>query len=464
MRPGELWRHSSFRLALGVTFFILATLAVVGAAGFGAMTTQLAARQDARVREIFNVFQQTQANGGQSDLIEAIGIRIKATPSRSAVYLLRDRAGKVLAGNIADIALPQGWITVPAARLGVPTDYPFRVFTGQVGPYSLTIGLTNADLDDLREIVQSAFGWAALFVLLATLVVGSLLAVRVQRRLARAEAAVARVALGDLTARLPVSGHGDDLDRMSQAINASLARLEGLVEAMRQVSADIAHDLRTPLNRLRIHIEEAARKSEAGSDSSEDLAAALAQSEAIDGTFSALLRIAQIEAGARRQKFAPVDLAALMTNAAEVYADVAEDAGHSLRCEAMTPAWVLGDKELLTQSVVNLIENAIRHCPPGATILCGVRSEGAMITAFVADTGPGIPEAERDKVLRRLYRLEKSRTTEGSGLGLALVKAVADLHDACLRLSDAGPGLRVSLTFQRTGGAIPPAARSGQAL
>ena len=449
MRPADLWRHSSFPLALGVTLFILTTLILASGVGYGLMQGQLTARQDARVTEIFAAIEQTSLQGDQMDLIEAITARIKASPDRSTAYLLKDETGKTLAGNIKDAGFAPGWTTVAAAELGVATDYPYRMFSGQAGRYVLAVGLTNADLDDLREIVLGAFGWAALFALLGTFVVGVVLAARVQRRLSQAEAAAARVAHGDLSARLPVSDRGDDLDRISTAINLSLVRLESSVDAMRQVSADIAHDLRTPLNRLRIRIETASGKLAKGLPVEDDLAAATAESDRINETFSALLRIAQIEAGARRENFAALDLSALMRNVAEIYAEVAEDAGHDLRLVEAEATWIMGDRELLTQSFANLIENAIRHSPPGSGITCAVRATPRQVTATISDTGPGIPEAERDKVLRRLYRLEKSRTTEGTGLGLALVKAVADLHGAELVLGDAEPGLRVDLNFQR---------------
>jgi signal transduction histidine kinase len=351
-----------------------------------------------------------------------------------------------------DVRLGPGWQTVPASALGVPTDPTYRIFSGAADRYTLIVGLTNADLDDLREIVLGAFGWAAVFALLATLSLGALLAVRVQRRLAQVETAVDRVALGDLSARLPVSKRGDDIDRISLAINASLARLAALVDAMRDVGTDIAHDLRTPLHRLRIHIEEAARKAATGRDVEADLADALVQSEAIDQTFSAMLRIAQIESGSRREKFVAVNLAALVAGVTEVYADVAEDAGQTLTSSCGNPAWVMGDKELLTQLFANLIENAIRHCPVGTAIMCSVQNSGSHVVALVTDNGPGIPAQEHEKVLRRLYRLEKSRTSEGSGLGLALVKAVADLHGSTLILKDASPGLAVEVQFTRTEG------------
>ena len=452
MRPADLWRHSSFRLALGVTLAVLFALIVVGAVGYTVLHRQLADRQDARLMEIFTTLQQSDA-ADQQDLIEAIGARIKASPDRSSVYSLRDAAGKTLVSNIQDVSINAGWSTVEAAVLGVPTDYPYRMFAGDLNGDYLILGLSNADLDDLAETILSGFGWSALAVLVAAIAAGAWIASRLERRLNEVTVTLHRVASGDLSTRLAVSKRGDDLDVISGEINQTLGRLGALVEAMRQVSADIAHELRTPLNRLRIHIEGAARNAATGAPVEDDLSAAIAQSEAIDQTFSALLRIAQIEAGARREKFAPVDLSDLLGNVGDIYAEVATDAGQTLRCDLTEAAWVMGDKELLTQAFANLIENAIRHCPPGTGITCKVRAEGSAVSASVSDNGPGIPAGERDLVLRRLYRLEKSRTTVGTGLGLSLVKAVADLHGAELTLGDAGPGLRSELKFARILGA-----------
>lgn len=447
MRPADLLRRTAFRLALGVTFFVLTSLVLAGAIGYSLLRSQLVARQDARVTEIFRALQETSQSGDQTDLVEAVTTRIAASPGRSTVYQLRGADGKVLAGNIPDIWFQLGWSSVEAASLKVPTDYPYRIYAGTANGYAIVVGLTDADLDDLAEISRSAFGWSALAVLMAAIGAGALIAARVQSRITEVEKTLHSVAHGNLSARLVVSQRGNDLDQIALAINHALARLEGLVEAVRQVSADIAHDLRTPLNRLRIHIEQAAEAEARGQPASAHLAAALAQSDAIDQTFSALLRIAQIEAGTARAKFSRLDLSGLMRGLAEIYAEVAEDAGMTLVLDAASPAFVTGDAQLLTQAFANLIENALRHCPPGTTITCGVTVADRMAEASVRDTGPGIPEAEREKVLRRLYRLEKSRTTEGSGLGLALVKAVAEVHDAQLALSDAHPGLRVSLRF-----------------
>ena len=450
MRPADLLRRTAFRLAMGVTLFVLTSLVLASTIGYSLLRHQLVTRQDARVTEIFTALQETTLSGDQTDLIEAVTTRIKASPDRSTVYLLRGPDGTVLASSIPDMWFKPGWSTVEAASLHVATDYPYRVFASTVGGYSIVVGLTDADLDDLAEISRGAFGWSALGVLIIAIGAGALIAARIQARINAVEVTLHRVAQGELSARLSVSAKGDDLDQIFRAINRALARLEGLVDAMRQVSADIAHDLRTPLNRLRIRIEAAAEAEAKGLPTAADLSAALAESDAISQTFSALLRIAQIEAGTARQKFTRLDLSALVQSVAEVYAEVAEDAGMTLTCQPPpAPAFIEGDKDLLTQAFANLIENALRHCPPGTKIACEVSADDRLAEASIRDTGPGIPEAERDKVLRRLYRLEQSRTTEGSGLGLALVKAVAEVHDAALSLSDAHPGLRVSLGFAR---------------
>ena len=451
MRPAELVRHSSFRLALMFTLFIVTTLLLAGGVGFGLMHAQLTSRQDARVTEMFRSLQQVMTAGDQRDLVEAVSARIAASPDLASVYLLKDGTGQVLASNLERIDPKLGWSTVPADLAGVTTNYPYRVFTGTSGSYTLSVGLTDADLDDLREIMAGAIGWSALVALIVAVAVGAILAARMDRRLSVVDQTMNRVAQGDLSARLALSGRGDDLDHIATMINGALARLEGVVEAMRQVSADIAHDLRTPLNRLRIRIEAAAFKAGAGQPNADDLGAALTEADQIGETFSALLRIAQIEAGSRKSKFQVLDLAAIMRNVTDVYRDVAEDAGQVLMVGPVAQAWISGDTELLTQMFANLIENAIRHCPVGTAITCGLSEKDGQVCVTVADTGSGIPEAERENVLRRLYRLEKSRTSPGSGLGLSLVRAIADLHQTNLILSNTdienSSGLTVEIRF-----------------
>ena len=260
-----------------------------------------------------------------------------------------------------------------------------------------------------------------------------------------------RVSHGELAARIPLLGKGDDIDLLSRDINVALERLAAAVESMRQVSSDIAHDLKTPLNHLKITLEEAKLNAARGAPVADELESALAEADQINQTFEALLRIAQIESGARKSRFAPVNLTEIFARLPKSMAASRRMPGRTLKCdfEPGGQHMISGDRELLTQMYANLIENAIRHCPQGAVIRLSIIATGDPIVTSVEDNGPGIPEDEHEKVFRRLYRLEKSRTSPGTGLGLSLVKAMADLHAAEIRLENAQPGLRVIITFSR---------------
>ena len=448
MLRDSLLRRTPIRLALAFTLtVVVAYLVAVGVAYFW-MRDELIRRQDQRIEELFTLLAANTDQGDDAELVEAVRAQIAAAKDGHALYQLLGPDGAALATDIPPVSLPLGWSDQPAEALGRSGDIPFRVLVRKVGADRLAVGRDYSDLDALRETIQTAMLWSSLFALLVALGGGSLIALRISKRLVAVKQTLDRVAEGDLAARLPLSGAEDDIDRVSRQVNAALVRLAALVDGMRQVSADIAHDLRTPLGRLRNHIAEAIEATEQGTDALPALEQALAESDSIGNTFSALLRIAQIEAGARKARFGPVDLTATLRSVAEVYAEVAEDAGMTLTLrDPGRPVWVKGDAELLVQAFANLVENAIRHCPAGAAIRCDLGLEAHQALVRITDTGPGIPVEERQKVLRRLYRLERSRTTPGSGLGLSLVKAVADLHAARLWLGDAGPGLEVGLAF-----------------
>lgn len=446
--PDSLLRRTPVRLALAFTLTVVVAYLVAVAFAYFWMRDDLIRRQDQRIEELFTLLATNTDQGDDAELVEAVRAQIAAARDGHAVYRLLGPDGAVLASDIPAVPLPDGWSDQPASALGRAGDVPFRLLVRRVGADRLVVGRDYSDLDALRETIQTAMLWSSLFALLVALGGGSLIALRIRRRLAVVKQTLDRVAEGDLGARLPLSGAEDDIDRVARQVNAALVRLAALVDGMRQVSADIAHDLRTPLGRLRNHIAEALEAVEEGADTRPALEQALAESDAIGTTFSALLRIAQIEAGARRARFAPVDLTAKLQSVAEAYAEVAEDAEMSLALQDPgRPVWIKGDGELLVQAIANLVENAIRHCPPGAAIRCGLALEAGRPVVRVTDSGPGIPAEEREKVMQRLYRLERSRTTPGSGLGLSLVKAVADLHGARFWLGDAGPGLEAGLAF-----------------
>jgi signal transduction histidine kinase len=282
----------------------------------------------------------------------------------------------------------------------------------------------------------------------------------VLRRVEAINRASERIMAGELDRRLPMttggrSGRGDEFDRLAANLNVMLDRIEVLVQGLRQVSTDIAHDLRTPLGRLRRTLEAARENAlvHPGSAVAPVIDQAIEEADALLNTFGALLRIAQIEVGTFRRGFGPVELSAILEDVLEVYAPTAEEKNQTLTRQIPAGVAVPGARALVTQMLANLVENAIQHSPLGAHIEVTLRAagnrEGLQLT--ISDDGPGIPEAERDKVFRRFYRLDASRSTPGNGLGLALVAAVADLHRAKIRLSDNSPhGLRVALTFAET--------------
>lgn len=454
MRRDSLLRSTSFRLAVVFAVVFLGAFLATGLVVYELMKWELVQRQDRALQETYAVIANAYGNGDLPDLLETVEANVRTTNGHERVFLVRGPGGKALGGNIAPISAPDGFSQVRGAALGLEDDMPYRLYAGSVDGNRLIVGRNREEIDSLEEIVLTSFAWASIIVGAIAVGGGAFIALRVQRRFNAVRTTMERVSHGELSARIPLIGRGDDVDLLSRDINAALERLATTVEGMRQVSTDIAHDLKTPLNRLKLIIEDARERQERGEPVLDDLDTAAAEADHINETFEALLRIAQIEAGARKARFAPVDLGAVLQSLAEIYADVAEDAGQALATDfdANGGATVSGDRELLVQMYANLIENAIRHCPAGARITLGARHDGNGIITWVADNGPGIPETEHQKVFRRLYRLEKSRTSSGSGLGLSLVKAVADLHGATIRLEDAAPGLRVWIHFKGENG------------
>jgi signal transduction histidine kinase len=253
---------------------------------------------------------------------------------------------------------------------------------------------------------------------------------------------------GDLKLRIPVRGTEDELDRLAKAVNEMLSRISTLMENLSQVGNDIAHDLRTPVTHLRHRLERARAECRTPEEYREALDAAIAKADEILGLFSALLRIAQIEGGERRAAFAPLDLAVLLTQMRDLFEPVAEEAGDVLQLGKLDRAAIRGDRQLLMQLFSNLIENAIVHTPSGTRILLSLSVAEGRAVARVSDNGPGVPREEHERLFRRLYRREASRSQPGYGLGLSLVAAVAELHAATIRLVDGGkPGLTVEVTF-----------------
>ena len=311
------------------------------------------------------------------------------------------------------------------------------------------MGRNLRDLDEMRAAVVRAVAWGA-GVTVALAVAGAWWMRRsVAARIESINRTSRRIMEGALSERIESHGSGDEFDELVANLNAMLERIETLMDDVRRVSDNVAHDLRTPLGRLRTRLERL--RDAAGEGAPAALAdAALDEADRMLATFNALLRIARIETGRRRHAFRRTDLAAVGNDVAELYAPLAEARGIALRHSGIE-APVDADADLLFQSLANLLDNAIKYTPEGGAVTLQVTSDDDTVTAVVADTGPGVPPGEREAVLRRFYRLEPARGAPGSGLGLSLVAAVARLHDAALTLGDNAPGLVVRLRFERGG-------------
>ncbi len=438
------WRTTAFRVTLlHLLLTLLGTAALSGVAWWA--TTGFALRQLAQeVDRDSGVLAQAARLGGVRSLAVSIEARLGADRSGTQYYLLAAPDGERLAGNLASAPRAPGWATLrleglkeaeSPELLALGTPLPgggFLIVARDVGP-----------VRQLESLLLGAAGWVGGGAMLLGLMGGLLMGRGVTRRAAAMDAALARVEAGEIAHRLPVRTGGDEFDRLARRINAALDRVQGLMQTLRQVTDDIAHDLRTPLTRLRGRLETALRApDDAGWRAATE--AALQDCESLLEIFAALLRIAQVESGARQAGFAPLDLSALAATVAEVYAPAAEERGQRLETAIAPGITAHGDRELLTQALANLLENAVKHGREGGRIRLALTPNRSLV---VEDDGEGIPPDQREAVLRRFHRLDAARSRPGAGLGLALVAAVAELHGARLTLGDAQPGLRVELAL-----------------
>jgi signal transduction histidine kinase len=389
-------------------------------------------------RDVDEEMNEVKASAGTLDLPtlrRVVGDYVSKTEDTR--YLLQDRAGQVLAGNLPAMA------PVPGALLLHRTRKPMLMRgRGKLLPDGyLFVGVEDRETPRLHAAIVRAFVESLAVTFLLAVGGGALASINVLRRVD----AIGR------TSRDIMAG---DLDQLSAGLNAMLDRIQSLMAGLQQVSSDIAHDLRTPLTRMRQRLELAVRRPNDPTELRAALDRSIADVDQILAIFSALLRIAQVQARTRLAGFARVDLSAVLQHLVEAYQPVAAERAQSLLNETggklrSGDAAVHGDRDLLTQLAANLIENAIRYSPDGGCIRVEVALVGGQLVLVVSDDGPGVPAAQRDAVRRRFFRLDASRTTPGSGLGLAMVTAIAELHDAQVTMDDNAPGLRLTVRFKR---------------
>jgi signal transduction histidine kinase len=460
MKPRELLRSSTFRLSL--LYMVLFAGSVLLLLGFIYWSTVafMASQADATIEADIQGLSEQYRERGLEGLVQTIKDRLARDPDSSSVYLLASPGYRYLAGNLS--AWPDA---TPSQNRWLSFEFKDpradgRIFQARARPFvlegglRLLVGRDTRELKATQELIVRALLWGVAMTLLLALVGGIAMSRSSLRRIERINQTSREIMAGDLGRRIPIDGRSDDFDQLAGNLNAMLDEIERLMEGIRHVSDNVAHDLRTPLTRLRNRLEGLRTDLQEDSPYREAIERSLADTDQLLATFGALLRIARIEAGGRTARLVAVDLAALLIDAQELYEVLAEAQGLVLRTQVSDAAKVMGDRDLLFQAVTNLLDNAIKYTPRGGSIMLDLRQADGAVELSVADDGPGIPADERDKVVQRFYRLERSRATPGSGLGLSLVAAVAQLHRAKLRLEDNHPGLKATLRFEDSCSAV----------
>jgi signal transduction histidine kinase len=450
--PPNLFRTTAFRLTL--LYVALFTASVAAILGFIYWSTvevidrQTTATIEAEIKGLAEQYKER----GLAGLIEVI--RERADERGDSVYLLADPALGPLAGNLTawppSATAPSEWVSLDLVRRdgSGPVRHEVRARTFRLtGNYRLLVGRDMHEKAKFRNIVVETLTWS----LAATLALGLLGGVLLSRgMLARVDGVTQtarRIMQGDLSRRIRERGSGDEFDRLAESLNAMFAQIERLMSGMRLATDSLAHDLRGPLTRLRGRIELALIQPPESARDRQALVDVLSQADSALAMFDSLLKIAAAESGVAATELKPLDLAALARDAAELYEPVAEERGLEIEVATEDGPLINAQRELLSQAVANLLDNAVKHTPAGGHITVRVAAAGAEVVLTVADAGPGILEEDRARVLERFVRLEECRHGPGAGLGLSLVAAVAKLHGAMLRLEDNAPGLKVELRF-----------------
>ena len=442
------WRTSAaYRVAFVYSAAFALAILALGIAVYFAADADFRRQQDAAIVEESAELARDYRSEGLAEI--QIDISRRDERRNAFTYALFERTGERIGGTLG-VARPRlGWGSLRVPSTEDEPDALRSLTTALPGGRTLVVAADAEALERIDRTILVLFliGFLSVAVIgmAGTLLLGGYLQRRLQGVLGTARAIVD----GDLDRRVPVGIRDDEFDRLGTVINAMLERIVQLMENLRQVSGDVAHDLRTPLARLRAELEIALERPEDLAAQRNALKKALSQSDALLSLFAALLRISEVEGGDVRSDFAAVDLADLVSDLCETYQPAVVDAGRVLSCEAKGSTCVLGNRELLAQVVVNLLDNAQHHTPVGTSIMLGVERGPDWIRLSVADDGPGVAPADRSRIVHRFVRLEPSRTRPGHGLGLNLVAAIASAHGGALTIADNRPGLRAIVTLPR---------------
>jgi len=454
---GRVVRTTAFKLsAIYIAVFSVFSVVFVLYISYSANQLLGEQLQEAIAVELFGLANEYRT-AGLPGVVNAIDQR--SHQPGASLYLITDVSGRILAGNVSHVPaqlLNSSGIeplTVPYDRYAGDTGD--RVAMVQVvrlpGGFRMLVGRDLGEREQFREIIARALSWALALMIGLALLSWFFVSRRVLKRIDSLSATSRRIMVGDLSGRLEITGSGDEFDRLAENLNDMLDRIERLLVGLKEVSDNIAHDLKTPLTRLRNRVEAALAQPEDSDSYRAALEATIEESDQLIKTFNALLLIARMEAGSQEGDMAEVEIGTVVRDVVELYEPVAEEKGVALTVAVCEPVIVTANRELLGQALANLIDNALKYAASssdttgGGRITVSALQAGRQVAVTVADNGPGIAAADRERVLHRFVRLEESRSLPGSGLGLSLVAAVANLHHGSIELEDANPGLAVTM-------------------
>jgi signal transduction histidine kinase len=447
--PKKLLRSSAFRFALGYVALFGVSAVMLLAFIYWSTASYMQQQADETIEAEIVGLDERYRLTGLGGLTASIRERLGRRPVGSSIYLLADGLYTPIVGNLdrwpAGEPDSEGWIRF---ELNVMPNEPKHEVRAKPfalpGGFYLLVGRDMYELQTMRTRLVRTLSWGLALTVGLALAGGLVMSRSRIRRIAMINDAIGGVMAGDLSRRIPTESRGGDVEELVTKLNRMLDELEHLVEGVRRVSDSIAHDLRTPLARLKTRLE---RLRQTGVGEEADLA--VEEADKLLATFAALLRIARIESGESRSQFTAVDLTALTDDVAELYRPLIEEQGKKFVIHNAPGISVLGDRDMLFQAAANLLDNALKHTPPEGHIELSLGKTNGRVEIIVADDGEGIPAEEHDKVVGRFYRLDRSRSTPGAGLGLSLVAAVVGLHHGRLRFEDNDPGLRVVVELQR---------------
>ena len=452
----NLVKSSTFRLALvymalfGVSVLLLLGFIYWSTAGY--MVRQAEATIEAEITGLAERYDLS----GLPGLNKLISERLARQKEGISLYLLTDNNFNPITGNLRkwpdEPPTEQGWVSFQIDKLPGEDNAPHpamaRIFHLR-GNFHLLVGRDVHDLVKTRTLIRDALIWGLLITLALALAGGAAMSRTMMHKIEMINATCHQIMGGNLSQRVPRTGGNDDFDRLVETLNRMLDQIEELMQGVRQVTNNIAHDLRTPLTRLRRRLDMLRENSAVGDRHGELLDQAIFEADGLLATFKALLRISEVESGGRRDGFKEVDMTGLLHDLVELYEPLSEEKGQTFLAEVIDVRPVPGDRDLLFQAFANVLDNAIKYTPAAGSIRLAMREQSDLLQVTVCDTGPGIPPAAREKVFERFFRLESSRSSPGNGLGLSLVAAIVNLHRGRIDLEDNRPGLKLTINLPR---------------